>query len=188
MSTYTDKVREELNVVTLDHIEAYANRLTELMRKQVSTLRRFTEDVTLAHYIALGYASMPKCEVLDTDTDSTFLFRISSPEQASCLGGIIGNDTNFHLHIGENSITQSNGIIGICTDAVMRTLGMTLTTVNPLRFGTAIPMEKSVLVTIEVDDPHGIKSKTRSSGTITLELEPGQKVMKTAQLLMVAKA
>lgn len=188
MSTYTEKVRDELNVAILGHIEAYANRLTELMRKQVSTLRRFTEDVTLAHYIALGYSSMPKCEVLDTDTDSIFLFRISSPEQASCLGGIIGNDTNYHLHIGENSITQSNSIIGICTDAVMRTLGMTLTTVNPLRFGAAIPMGQSVLVTIEVNDPQGLKSKKRSSGTITLELEPGKKVMKTAELLMVARA
>jgi hypothetical protein len=99
------------------------------------------------------------------------------------LGIILGNDTNASRHIGPNGTTQSNAIIGICTDAVMRGLGGELLEVNPLTFRNSIPLDEPVLVRIVLG-----RRKQLTTATIVVEREcDGKVVLKQADLKMTPR-
>lgn len=77
---------------------------------------------------------------------------------------------------------QSNAIIGICTDAVMRSLKGRLIKVDPLNFRDALPVGTPMLVTIEIDER---EHRLMKFGTIEVTREDGKtKIMKKAHLTM----
>lgn len=131
----------------------------------------------------LAYMARPDVELIKQEK-SLFIFKVISPPIASNVGCWLGNDTNSHLHTGDDATTQSNALIGICTAVVMRTLGEEggeLTLVKPLNFRNPLPRGMPVLVTIEITR-HG-KSP---AGTIEVVTEEGRKtIMRKAIILMV---
>jgi hypothetical protein len=148
-----DAVRTELNHQIAEHLERAARELTQLVRIALPSLEKVCdEDVTYTNFLAMAYASFPRCEILESASDNEFQFKITSPPSASCLGSIIGDDTNADKHIGPNGTTQSNALIGICTTAVMRALGGELLLVDPLSFRSALPLGESALVTIKLHE------------------------------------
>ena len=131
----------------------------------------------------LAYMARPDVELIKQEKN-LFIFKIISPPIASNVGCWLGNDTNSHLHTGDDATTQSNALIGICTDAVMRTLGEEggeLTLVKPLNFRNPLPRGIPVIVTIEITR-HG-KSP---AGTIEVVTEEGGiTIMRKAVILMI---
>lgn len=168
-----DAVRANFKDLFQAHLEEVASELTRIIREQCSALRRHsTEEVTHAHCLAMAYAASPVCEVLDSKEENLHRFRITSPPAASCLGVIIGNDTNAARHIGVGGTTQSNAIIGICTDAVMHALGGELLEVNPLTFRNSIPLGEPVVVEIVLGE-----RKRLTEGTIVVRRQDDGKVI-----------
>jgi hypothetical protein len=179
-----DAVRTHINRLTETHLEEAAYELTRLVRASSPALQAgCTEEITYANFLAMAYASNPICDVLESGDQNIFLFRITSPPGGSCLGTILGNDTNASRHIGTNGTTQSNAIIGICTDAVMRALGGELLEVDPLTFRTPIPLGEPALVTIVLK---ARKQLTLATILVTRECD-GKVVLKQANLKMTPR-
>lgn len=176
-----DAVRANFKDLFQAHLEEVASELTRLVREQTPALEGYcSEELSHAHYLAMAYISSPVCEVLDSEEENLHLFRITSPAAASCLGVIIGNDTNATRHIGPGGTTQSNAIIGVCTDAVMHAMGGELLEVNPLTFRNSIPLGEPVLVEIRLGEP-----KRLTEGTIVVKRErDGKVILKQAGLVM----
>ncbi len=160
------------------HIEAYLIEIADLLLSDPSLAGHPTETVVATARV-LAYRVRPIAHVLEESTDR-FVFRITSPRLATLVGGCMGNDTNSDRHTGAAAITQSNALIAICTDAVMQSLKGSLITVDPLNFRNALPVEESVIVTIE-----NINRKKLTIGTIVVVNEVTQKViLKKADLQM----
>ncbi len=176
-----DAVRANFKNLFQAHLEEVASELTRLVREQTPALEGYcSEELTHANFLAMAYASSPVCVVLDSGDEKVHRFRITSPPAGSCLGVIIGNDTNAARHIGVGGTTQSNAIIGICTDAVMRALGGELLEVNPLTFRNSIPLGEPVLVEIVLGEP-----KRLTEGTIVMKRErDGKVILRQAGLKM----
>lgn len=176
-----DAVRANFNVLFKAHLEEVASELTRIIREQCPVLQRHSiEEVSHAHCLAIAYVGSPVCEVLESEAENLHRFRITSPPAASCLGVIIGNDTNAARHIGVGGTTQSNAIIGICTDAVMHAMGGELLEVNPLTFRNSIPLGEPVLVEIVLGEP-----KRLTAGTIVVKRErDGKIILRQANLKM----
>jgi hypothetical protein len=179
-----DAVRKEFKSLFQAHLEEAASTLASVVWSQSPALQSHcSEETTHANFLAMAYASCPRCEVLDSEEENIYLFRITSPATGSCLGVILGNDTNASRHIGQNGTTQSNAIIGICTDAVMRGLGGELLEVNPLSFRKPIPLEKPVVVKITLT-----RRSKLTIGTIAVTREyDGEIVLKKAILKMTLR-
>lgn len=179
-----DAVRQEFNTLFQAHLEEAASELTSLVRSRSTALQNHcAEETTHANFLAMAYISNPICEILESKEKDVYLFRITSPPAGSCLGIILGNDTNASRHIGPNGTTQSNAIIGICTDAVMRGLGGELLEVNPLTFRNSIPLDEPVLVRIVLG-----RRKQLTTATIVVEREcDGKVVLKQADLKMTPR-
>ncbi len=179
-----DTIRAELNLFKVEHLEETAKELTRLVRAESVALRNIcSEEITHAHFLTMAYASHPICEVLESEEKDVYLFQIISPAAGSCLGIILGNDTNYRRHIGLNGTTQSNAIIGICTDAVMRALGGELLEVNPLTFRKSILLGEPVLVKIAL-----VKRKKLTFATIiVMRKRDNEIVLKLANLKMTPR-
>lgn len=161
-----------------EHIERYLEKMVRLVVDH-PTLQGHPIETIEATCRVLAFGMRPIVEVLE-ETDCRFVFRIISPPLASYIGGCLGNDTNCHLHTGEHATTQSNALIGICTDAVMRSLGGRLITVDPLSFRNPLPHGEPVLVIIEV-----INRDRLTKGTIEVKsATTGKIIMKKANLTM----
>lgn len=174
-------IRADFDQLLQDHLEKAAWELTRLVRARSPALQTSCpEELTHANFLAMAYASNPRCEVLESGEKNVYLFRITSPPEGSCLGIVIGNDTNAASHIGQHGTTQSNAIIGICTNAVMRALGGKLLEVNPFTFRNAIPLDEPVLVKIVLRNRRRL-----TTGTIVVTQESnGRVVLKEAELKM----
>lgn len=177
-------IREEFGHLFKKHLEEAALELTRLVRARSPGLQGYcTEEVTYANFLTMAYASNPKCEVLTSEETNTYLFRITSPPEGSCLGIILGNDTNASRHTGPDGTTQSNAIIGICTDAVMRALGGELLEVDPLTFRNPIPLGESALVKIVLLE----RTRLTLATIIVIRESDNKVVLKQAQLKMTPR-
>ncbi len=165
-----------------DHIEAYLEEMVGVVIRHPSMSQMPIAAVEAVCRV-LAYGMRPVVEVLE-ESESRFLFRVVSPSLASYIGGCLGNDTNSAIHTGENAITQSNALFGICTDTVMRSYKEgTFILANPLSFRTALPFGKPVRVTIEIGP-----RRRKTGGTIEAVLEEnGKWVMPKAEIEMVRR-
>lgn len=170
---------QHISAATNLHIQDYIDEMLQVHREDPD-LDRFSDEDLRFLLSKQAFGIRPRVDVLKEDENGVWLFRIVSPRLASAMGGCMGNDTNFHKHTGPNATTQSNALIGICTDAVMRSLGGELLKVDDLNFRTALPIETPVLVTIT------LKERGRlTTGTIKIVIEEtGKAIMKQADLEM----
>lgn len=174
-----ERISKEIEMASEVHIEEYVLRMLEVAGK-IPELASKPLDLLRDIYRATAYHTKPVVEVLLADESSgKFRFKIISPPMATLWGGCIGNDTNVDRHAGQNAVTQSNAIIGICTDAVMRAMGGSLLIVDPLSFRKALPLGKPVIVTMTVGKP-----KRLTEGTIEVATEDNLTIMRKAKLTM----
>jgi hypothetical protein len=165
---------------TEPHIETYAMEMASIIGKDPE-MRHIPIAMTELMCRKLAYGARPQVTIIE-ESRSRFIFKVVSPPLASLVGGCLGNDTNSHLHAGEFAVMQSNAIIGICTDAVMRTLKGRLLKVDPLNFRDSLPVGTPVIVTIEMDERDRLGKRF---GTIEVTREDGgTAVMKKAILTM----
>jgi hypothetical protein len=161
------------------HIETYLEKMVGVVARHPDMTQMPLAAIEGVCRV-LAYGMRPEVEVLE-ESELHSVFRIISPPLASYVGGCLGNDTNSDLHTGEAAITQSNALIGICTDSVMRRMGGTLTVVNPLNFEKALPFEEAVLVTIIITKP----GRAKILGEIEVINErTGIVIMRKAGLIM----
>ena len=173
------RISEEIAEATEAHIEAYVRRMVEVAEK-IPELAKYSTELLRDIYRPTAYHTKPVVKVLSVDESiGEFIFKIVSPEMATLWGGCIGNDTNVDRHTGPQAITQSNALIGICTDAVMRALGGSLLIVDPLNFRKALPLEHPVIVTIVI-----LARGKLTKGTIEVVTETGEIIMRKAKLTM----
>jgi hypothetical protein len=159
------------------HIEHYLEEIRESIRSH-PLLKGHPPETIDATCRVLAYGMRPIVDVLK-ESEEQFIFKVISPALATYLGGCLGNDTNSDRHTGEAAVTQSNAIIGICTDAVMRSLKGSLLVVAPLNFREALPIGSPVFVTITVT-----KRGKLTKGTIVVATESGKTIMREAELVM----
>lgn len=162
------------------HIEMYLDEMVRVVARHPS-MTQMPQAAIENICRVLAYDMRPRVEVME-ETELRFVFRVVSPPLASFIGGCLGNDTNAHVHTGQNAVAQSNALIGICTDAVMRTLKGKLIKVDPLNFRDSLPVGTPMLVTIEMDER---ERRGMRFGTIEVTHEYGETpVMKKAGLTM----
>lgn len=174
-----ERISKEIAEASEGHIEEYVRRMLEVAEK-IPELAHKSKDLLRDIYRPTAYHTKPVVEVLSVDESiGEFRFQIISPPMATLWGGCIGNDTNIDRHTGPQAITQSNALIGICTDAVMRALGGSLLIVDPLNFRKALPLEHPVIVTIVI-----LARGKLTKGTIEVVTETGEIIMRKAKLTM----
>lgn len=169
-----------------DYLKKTARELTRKVRARSLFLYRVCSlKITYANFLEMAKVAKPICEVIESGVPDSegrirFKFRITSPAEASLLGTIIGGDTNAELHMGPNGTTQSNALIGICTYAVMRSLGGILKIIDPMNFASALPLSEPVLITITI-----VPGRAKVLGDIIMTHEQsGRIIMNKANLTM----
>ncbi len=169
-----------------DYLKKTARELTRSVRaKSLFLYRVCSLKITYANFLEMAKVAKPICEVIESGVPDSegrirFKFRITSPAEASLLGTIIGGDTNAELHMGPNGTTQSNALIGICTYAVMRSLGGILKIIDPMNFASALPLSEPVLITITI-----VPGRAKVLGDIIMTHEQsGRIIMNKANLTM----
>ncbi len=182
----TDTLIAHISEGVEDYLKKTARELTRRVRERSTHLSQICSiKVTYANFLEMAKVAKPICEVLeagepDSEGKRRFKFRITSPDEASLLGIIIGGDTNAELHMGPGGTTQSNALIGICTYAVMRSLGGILKIIDPMNFASALQLGEPVLITITI----GPGRAKVLGDIIMIHEQSGQIIMDKAKLTM----